>query len=139
MAFFHSEGGAGRSIRRAGVLLSASSALVAGIALTGPEASAISHGGDTPSGAAPWMATLAFTSTTPLTERAYCGGTLIAPDRVLTAGHCVKGKVPGDFEVHLGADQLSRPQGPAHAVRGGRVWPRMSVPERARRWEPVDR
>ncbi|MEU7041680.1 serine protease [Streptomyces varsoviensis] len=104
--------------RRAGVLAAASAALLAGAAATAPTASAISYGSDAPARAAPWMATLAFSNDKPLTERGYCGGTLIAPDRVLTAGHCVMGKAPADFQVYLGADKLSRPHGPAHHVRG---------------------
>ncbi|WP_326834926.1 serine protease [Amycolatopsis rhabdoformis] len=102
-------------LRRAGILVSVSAALLTGFA---SGASAISHGTNAPSGAAPWMATLAFPGTGPLAERGYCGGTLIAPDRVLTAGHCVMDKSPTDFEVHLGADQLSQAGEAPHRVRG---------------------
>ncbi|MFE7117289.1 S1 family peptidase [Streptomyces sp. NPDC057654] len=118
MAFSGPRHGTARRARRAGVLASASAALLAGVVSTAPSASAISQGTDAPAGAAPWMATLAFPHDTPLTERGYCGGTLIAPDRVLTAGHCVMGKSPADFDVYLGADQLSKPHGEAHHARG---------------------
>lgn len=96
--------GSRRRFARAAALCAASAALVA----TAPSASAMSHGSDTRHGAAPWMATLAFPGTDPLTERGYCGGTLIAPDRVLTAGHCVQGKAPADFQVYPGARPAHR-------------------------------
>ncbi|KAA9162315.1 serine protease [Amycolatopsis acidicola] len=107
-----------RAARRLGVPVLASAALLAGMVLNTPGASAISQGTEAPAGSAPWMATLAFAGTDPLTRSGYCGGTLIAPDRVLTAGHCVLDKSPADFQVYLGADRLSRPRGAAHQVRG---------------------
>lgn len=104
--------------RRMGTGLAAAAILVCGTVAAPPSASAISHGTDSASGTAPWMATLAFPGQGSLTERGYCGGTLISPTRVLTAGHCVMDKSPDDFEVHLGADKLTRSPGPAHTVRG---------------------
>jgi hypothetical protein len=40
----------------------------------------------------------------------FCGGTLVAADRVLTAAHCVQGSGPGQFDVIVG--------GKARPVRG---------------------
>src|SRR5690242_8512196 len=53
---------------------------------------AIFHG--TPAQNAPWFASLEEGG-------AFCSGSLIAPDRVLTAAHCVQGAGPRDFRVHI--------------------------------------
>ncbi|GAB3582128.1 hypothetical protein GCM10027445_55010 [Amycolatopsis endophytica] len=95
-------------------------ALACGIALvTAAPARAVSGGTEVPDpAAAPWMATVAFPGDEPLNRRAFCGGTLIAPDRVLTAGHCADGKDAGRVEVYLGAADTTKVTGPGLPVRG---------------------
>ena len=50
-------------------------------------------------GASVDISTVPFTAST-----SACTGTLIAPDRVLTAAHCVEAEDPTGFEVTVGAD-----------------------------------
>jgi trypsin len=47
----------------------------------------------------------------------FCGGTLVAPDRVITAAHCVVGKTASRIEAVVGADNLCRER----AIDGERV------------------
>ena len=97
-------------------LLAAACATVLG---TAAPAQAVSGGTEVPDpAAAPWMATIAFTGDEPLNQRAFCGGTLIAPDRVLTAGHCADGKDANGVEVYLGAADASAVTGSGMRVRG---------------------
>ncbi|MEU9979977.1 trypsin-like serine protease [Streptomyces sp. NPDC050856] len=76
----------------------------AGTAETAPGARIIG-GSTTTISTAPWMAQLHFTDSTGAGY--FCGGTVIAPNKVLTAAHCVKGiKWYSDGVVVLGTDQL---------------------------------
>ncbi|KUL38963.1 peptidase S1 [Streptomyces sp. NRRL F-4489] len=74
-------------------------------------------------GAAPWLATLAVTGDGPLLNRASCGGALIAPDRVLTAAHCLAGQDATKAEVHIGSSVLSRDPGTVRGIRGVTLHP----------------
>ncbi|OZM71543.1 peptidase S1 [Amycolatopsis antarctica] len=72
---------------------------------------------------APWMATFAVKGTGPLPERASCGGALVAPNRVLTAAHCLDGVDPAGVEVHLGASVLSQDPGEVRDIGAVTVAP----------------
>jgi len=65
----------------------------------------IFHGTPLPPDQAPWLVTLT-------TRGPFCGGALIAPDRVLTAAHCVAGADPNRVRVRI--------RGVRHAWRGAR-------------------
>ena len=65
----------------------------------------IFHGTPVAAGQAPWLVTLT-------TRGPFCGGALIAPDRVLTAAHCVQGADPNRVRVRI--------SGVRHAWRGAR-------------------
>lgn len=92
------------------------------LVLTG-SAQAMSGGQPAAAGEAPWVATLAVRGPEPLLQRAGCGGALIAPTRVLTAGHCLDGVDPDLFEVHVDAHVLSGDPGVVRRIRGVAVLP----------------
>lgn len=93
--------------RRAGRALSALAVTVAGLAATSGAAWAIEGGSRATEGEQPWYTGILMTGDGSAVGRLVCGGTLIAPDRVLTAGHCVAGSAPGDLSVRTDADLLS--------------------------------
>lgn len=68
-----------------------------------------------PDGAYPFMAALVYTGLTNA-DGQFCGATLIRPDWVLTAAHCVEDQTPGQMEVLLGAEELEGEEGTRIAV-----------------------
>jgi hypothetical protein len=70
-------------------------AVLAAILGAAAPASAISGGTPVAAADAPWLVTITK-------GRVVCGGALIAPDRVLTAAHCVQGVAAGDLDLRLG-------------------------------------
>jgi hypothetical protein len=74
----------------------ASTLLVAGAILAAPQpAQAVYHGAPVPERDTPWLATL-------IGSGVVCGGALVAPDRVVTAAHCVQGVNPSRLHLRLG-------------------------------------
>jgi hypothetical protein len=79
--------GAGKNLRLPDKVL----AMIAAALLA---SAAVFHGTPVPPDQTPWLVTLT-------TRGVVCGGALIAPDRVLTAAHCVEGANPDKVSVRL--------------------------------------
>jgi secreted trypsin-like serine protease len=71
------------------------------VAATAPSAEAIHRGSDADFASYPFMVSLRLAQTP---DKPRCGGTLIAADIVLTAGHCVVGIPQGGLVAVVGAD-----------------------------------
>jgi hypothetical protein len=67
----------------------------------------------------PWMVAIAEKSAESLFDRQFCGGSLITPNWVLTAAHCMEGETPGGIEVVARLTDLSDSSGAEiRGVRG---------------------
>ncbi|MFM7815427.1 MAG: trypsin-like serine protease [Verrucomicrobiota bacterium] len=69
------------------------------------EVARIVGGSTAPVGAYPWMTALVARGYTAVNGQ-FCGGALIHPQWVLTAGHCVDGATAGSMDVVVGAHDL---------------------------------
>jgi secreted trypsin-like serine protease len=77
----------------------------------------IMGGTEAGSGDWPWMTALLSANTTDLYAAQFCGGALIAPTWVLTAGHCVEGKTAAEIQVAVGVYDLNAWSGTRIAVK----------------------
>ncbi len=80
-------------------------------------------GDDAERGAWPWMAALVDPAVRDLYEAHYCGGSLIHPRWIITAGHCTKDSreirnlKPDEIEVVMGAYDLENDSGDRFGVK----------------------
>ena len=90
-------------------LVLAIACLPAGIASAASD-ERIVGGHPAPPGDYPWTVAL-VQSDLPAERGQFCGGSLIAPDTVLTAAHCVFGQSPDDIDVVVGRYRLAERDG----------------------------
>ncbi len=84
----------------------------------------IINGNDAPQGGYPWMVALLRTNEADSTEAHFCGGTLIGPQHILTAAHCVQLlRDPTDIQVSIGERSLPYDRGIRGDIVGYKIHP----------------
>lgn len=101
---------------------------LADVDVGGPGPARIISGSKSPDGAYPWMVALVQNYNGRAVDEHFCGGTLIAPQWVLTAAHCVtdfSGSAvdPDFYDILLGQNRLSSNTGQRMNVRGAVIHP----------------
>lgn len=76
------------------------------------------HGGDVPDGQYSFVAAVGYSDPSGafLWDNMFCGGSLVAPDLVLTAAHCVLGTTPPELAVVVGRTVMTSDQGQVRSV-----------------------
>jgi secreted trypsin-like serine protease len=88
-----------------------------------PPAEAIVGGDAAPAGRWPWMVAVLDAADPDAASAQFCGGVVIAPRRVLTAGHCVMDEATENIDVLVGRTRLTETQGRRLAVAAISVFP----------------
>ncbi len=120
----------GRRAARLALSVAAAAVVLSPVAAAGPAAAGlpvpplgggqpaeprIVGGSDTSTDEYPWMVALTDAADSP-----YCGGALVAPDRVVTAAHCVASRNQAELTVVAGRTDMRTSEGVESKVQ--RVW-----------------
>lgn len=122
--------------RLASVLLAPVVAVAMLVSLAAAPAQAVVGGDDASTRQYPWMVFLSRVGDPTTPSGQFCGGTLVAPTKVVTAAHCIDDLAPEEFQVIGGRTDLHRRNGTVRDVVS--VWnaPRVPPPA-AEPGEPV--